>query len=54
MAATTTRLYLDLVLLPLLMRALFGEELEALHAEIDQHVARGVAFFLAACQHGGD
>jgi AcrR family transcriptional regulator len=52
--ATTTRLYLDLVLLPLLMRALFGEELKALHAEIDRHVAQGVAFFLAACRHGRD
>jgi len=51
--AATTRLYLDLVLLPLLMRALFGEKLDALHAEIDQHVARGVAFFLTACRHGG-
>jgi len=51
--ATTTRLYLDLVLLPLLMRALFGEKLDALHGEIDRHVARGVAFFLTACRHGG-
>jgi AcrR family transcriptional regulator len=51
--ATTTRLFLDLVLLPLLMRALFGEKLKTLHAEIGPHVARGVAFFLAACRHGG-
>lgn len=51
--ATTTRLFLDLMVLPLLMRALFGEKLKALHAEIGPHVARGVAFFLAACRHGG-
>jgi AcrR family transcriptional regulator len=51
--ATTTTLFRDLVVLPLLMRALFGEKLKALHAEIGPHVARGVAFFLAACRHGG-
>jgi AcrR family transcriptional regulator len=51
--ATTTRLFLELVLLPLLMRALFGEKVKALHAEIDRHVAQRVAFFLAACRHGG-
>jgi AcrR family transcriptional regulator len=50
--AATTRLFLDLVLLPLLMRALFGEKLKALHAEIGPQVARGVAFFLAACRYG--
>jgi AcrR family transcriptional regulator len=51
--ATTTRFFLDLVLLPLLMEALFGEKIEALCAEIEPHVARSVAFFLAACRHGG-
>jgi hypothetical protein len=51
--ATTTRLFLDLVLMPLIMRALFGEKLEALCAEIGPHVAHTVAFFLAACRHGG-
>jgi AcrR family transcriptional regulator len=51
--ATTTRLFLDLVLLPLLMRALFGEKLKALHAEIGPHVVRAVVFFLVACRHGG-
>jgi hypothetical protein len=35
------------------MRALFGEDLAALRAEIELHVARRVAFFLAACRHGG-
>lgn len=50
---TTTRFFQDLVLLPLLMRALFGENLDRLCAEIGPHVARSVAFFLAACRHGG-
>jgi AcrR family transcriptional regulator len=50
--ATTTRFFLDLVLLPLLMRALFGEKLKALTAEIAPHVSRSVAFFLAACRQG--
>ena len=39
-------------LLPMLMRALFGEHLTALRAEIAPHVARTVAFFLAACRQG--
>ncbi len=47
----TTRFFLDLVLLPLLMRALYGEKLQSLHTEIGPHVARSVAFFLAACRH---
>jgi AcrR family transcriptional regulator len=50
---TTTRFFLDLVLLPLLLRALFGEKLKPLHKEIDPHVARSVAFFLAASRHSG-
>jgi AcrR family transcriptional regulator len=49
----TTTFFLDLVLLPLLLRGLMGENLTALRAEIDAHVARSVAFFLAACRHGG-
>jgi hypothetical protein len=51
--ATTTRFFLDLVLLPLLMRALVGEKLKPLRAEITPHVARSVTFFLAACRYGG-
>jgi AcrR family transcriptional regulator len=50
---TTTRFFLDLILLPLLMRALIGEEVTSLHAEIAPHVAQRVAFFLAACRHFG-
>jgi AcrR family transcriptional regulator len=51
--ATTTRFFQDLVLMPLIMRALFGEKLDALRAKIEPHVARTVAFFLAACRDGG-
>ena len=52
--AATASQFLDLVLLPLLIRALFGEDPVTLHAEIGPHVARSVAFFLAACRHGGE
>jgi AcrR family transcriptional regulator len=41
--------FLDLVVLPMLVRALFGEDLAALRTEIGPHAARSVAFFLAAC-----
>ena len=43
----------DLILLPVLMRALSGEDLETLHAEIGPYISQRVAFFLAACRHGG-
>jgi AcrR family transcriptional regulator len=50
--ATTARLFLDLVAVPMLLRALFEMNLKVLDAEVDAHVARAVAFFLAACRHG--
>jgi AcrR family transcriptional regulator len=50
--ATTTRFFQDLVIHPLIMRALFGEQLEALRAEIEPHVRQTVAFFLSACLCG--
>jgi len=49
----TSLFFRGLVVLPLVIRALHGEKLKALHAEIEPHVARSVAFFLAACRHGG-
>jgi AcrR family transcriptional regulator len=51
--AVTTRLFQDLVFMPLLIRALFGEKLKPLRAEIGPHVTRSVAFFTAACRHPG-
>ena len=50
--ATTARFFLDLVAVPMLLRALFEVDLKTLDEEIDVHVARNVAFFLAACRHG--
>jgi AcrR family transcriptional regulator len=51
--ATTARFFLDLVVMPILLRALFEQKLKALSAEIGPQVARSVAFFLAACRHSG-
>ena len=48
---TTARHFCDLILLPLFIRALAGESLEALHSEIRPHVAKRAGFFLAACRH---
>jgi AcrR family transcriptional regulator len=50
--ADTARLFTELIVLPMVMRALFGEDLTMLRAEIEPHVARTVAFFLAACRQG--
>lgn len=49
----TARLFLDLIAVPILFRALFEADLKTLDKEIDPHVARGVAFFLAACRQRG-
>jgi AcrR family transcriptional regulator len=51
--AATAKYFMELIVLPVMMRALFGEDLAALRDEIEPHVARTVAFFLAACRHGG-
>jgi AcrR family transcriptional regulator len=48
--AKTARYFRDLILYPLLMRALVGESLESLRAEIAPHVSERVAFFLDACR----
>jgi AcrR family transcriptional regulator len=47
----TAERFTDLVVLPLVMRALFGMDLAVLRAEIAPHVAATVAFFLAACRN---
>lgn len=51
--ARAARYFIDLNLLPLLIRALAGEPLEPLRAEFVSEADRRVAFFLAACRHGG-
>jgi AcrR family transcriptional regulator len=50
--AQTTRFFIDLVIFPLMIRALFGEKTTELRAQIEPHVAHSVAFFLAACRQG--
>jgi AcrR family transcriptional regulator len=50
--ATTARFFLDLVVVPMLLRALFEDKVETLETEIGPHVARTVRFFLAACRQG--
>jgi AcrR family transcriptional regulator len=50
---TTTQLFQDLVILPLAMRALFGEKLKQLRAEIEPHAKRSIALFLVACRNVG-
>ena len=50
---TTARFFLDLIAVPMLLRALFEVNLRTLDAEVDVHVARCVAFFLAACRNSG-
>lgn len=50
--ATTARIFLNLVVVPLLMRALFEKDIDVLREEVAPHVARNVAFFLAACRSG--
>jgi len=52
--AMTAGFFRDLILLPHLLRALSGERLETLRAEIGPHVSQRVVFFLAACRHDGE
>jgi AcrR family transcriptional regulator len=47
----TARRFMDVIVFPMAMRALFGEDLSRLRAEIGPHVRHAVAFFLAACRH---
>ncbi|QPF90675.1 TetR/AcrR family transcriptional regulator C-terminal domain-containing protein [Bradyrhizobium commune] len=47
-----SQFFLDLVVGPLLMGAVFGEDPKLLRAQIRAHVAESVPFFLAACRNG--
>ncbi len=49
----TARRFTEMVVLPIVMRALFGESAEALASDIEPHVSESIAFFLAACRAGG-
>jgi AcrR family transcriptional regulator len=48
--AATARRFTEVVVLPIVMRALFGEGADTLRAYIAPHVSESVAFFLAACR----
>jgi AcrR family transcriptional regulator len=52
--AMTARYFIDSILLPQLLRALSGEQLKTLNAEIGPYVSQKVAFFLSACRNGGN
>jgi AcrR family transcriptional regulator len=47
---TTAQIFMDLVLLPMLMRALMGEGAKELRSELPAFVRERVGFFLAACE----
>ena len=51
--AETARFFLDLVIVPMLLRGLFEDKVMTLEPEIGPHVERAAAFFLDACRHGG-
>ena len=43
-------MFMDLILLPMLMRSLMGEELKDLKKELPSFLHERVSFFLAACE----
>jgi AcrR family transcriptional regulator len=47
---TTAQIFMDLILLPMLMRALMGEGSKDLRSELPTFVRERVSFFLAACE----
>lgn len=51
--ALTARAFLDLVVMPMLMRGLAEQKVDVLSEEVTTHVKGRVPFFLAACRHGG-
>lgn len=46
----TAQIFMDLILLPMLMRALMGEDASHLQKEVPKFVRERVNFFLAACE----
>ena len=49
-SVTTAQIFMDLVLFPMLMRALMGEGAKKLRTELPAFVRERVTFFLAACE----
>jgi len=46
----TAQIFMDLILLPMIMRALMGEGAKELRSELPAFVRERVSFFLAACE----
>lgn len=51
--AQTARTFLDLIVIPMLLRALFEQNIDVVNEEMGPHVTGRIPFFLAACRHGG-
>jgi AcrR family transcriptional regulator len=49
-SVATAQIFMDLILLPILMRALMGHEAKILRKEMPSFVRERVGFFLAACE----
>jgi AcrR family transcriptional regulator len=49
-SVATAQIFMDLILLPMLMRALMGEEAKLLRKDLPSFVRDRVSFFLAACE----
>jgi AcrR family transcriptional regulator len=47
---STAQIFMDLILLPMLMRSLVGDEPKTLRKELPHFVSERVSFFLAACE----
>ena len=49
-SVATAQIFMDLILLPMIMRALMGESAKELRGELPAFVRERVNFFLAACE----
>jgi len=49
-SAATAQIFMDLILLPMLMRSLMGHDTKTLQKELPSFVRERVSFFLAACE----
>jgi AcrR family transcriptional regulator len=49
-SVSTAQIFMDLILLPMMMRALMGEGAKELQNELPSFVRERVSFFLAACE----
>ena len=49
-SVSTAQIFMDLILLPMIMRALMGEGAKELRGELPAFVRERVSFFLAACE----